>query len=231
MNGPMAPFPVSISEADTKKAMRINANRKWRASHPKYTPKIHVKVCVKCSASFVGKKRQKYCSHKCFMNGFSNHPNFIQYLESRKEHAVGRKATALKYYYRNYEKNKRKYQLSKNSPEKVYGSLKCRAIKRFGCLEMTLEEFSNWYSSQEKVCVYCGVDIKTYKELNPNKNHSRLSIDKKDSSKNYSLENICIACSTCNSVKSNILTHDEMLEVATKYIKPKLVKKEVTNGR
>lgn len=49
----------------------------------------------------------------------------------------------------------------------------------------------------------------------------RHAIDRVDSSKPYSLENICIACWSCNTVKSSVLSFDEMREIGNKYIKPK----------
>ena len=37
----------------------------------------------------------------------------------------------------------------------------------------------------------------------------------------YTPDNIAMCCMPCNSVKSNIFTEQEMLEIADKYIKPK----------
>jgi hypothetical protein len=45
-----------------------------------------------------------------------------------------------------------------------------------------------------------------------------------DSSKGYLLENLTLACSICNTHKSDIISADDFKEIARDYIAPKIKK-------
>jgi len=71
-----------------------------------------------------------------------------------------------------------------------------------------------------KRCHYCRIEeekvIKVWGEFyKQDKRGYRLELDKKDSSKDYDLENCVLACAVCNCAKSNKLTHEEFLKVGT----------------
>lgn len=51
-----------------------------------------------------------------------------------------------------------------------------------------------------------------------------MTIDRKDNSKGYTLENICLACWTCNHLKGDILSELEMKEFAERILAPKFKK-------
>lgn len=87
-------------------------------------------------------------------------------------------------------------------------------------LEVTLTEelFQNWYASQPKACCYCGVPEC---ELASRKN-TGLTIDRKDNSIGYTLNNVCIACFRCNNMKSDFFTHEAWSRIAEEFIKPRL---------
>lgn len=80
-----------------------------------------------------------------------------------------------------------------------------------------LLEFRQWFNNAEKKCVYCDLDVSTKTK----KRMDNLSIDRKYNEVGYTIDNICIACCRCNTVKGNTFTYDEMREVAQKYIKTK----------
>lgn len=88
------------------------------------------------------------------------------------------------------------------------------------------EEFIEWFNKQPKVCHYCGITKEEAETLEGffNETTKRLTVDCMDNELGYRIDNIVLACHKCNFVKSNIFTHDEMIEIADKYLKPKLEK-------
>jgi hypothetical protein len=101
-------------------------------------------------------------------------------------------------------------------------SLRSRC-KRTGIETMSEKEFMDWFSAQKPVCSYCGIPEEKLKDHNLYnfQTGKRLGVDRKDPKKGYIKGNVTLACSMCNSVKSNVLTFEEMKEVGQKYIKPK----------
>jgi hypothetical protein len=73
-------------------------------------------------------------------------------------------------------------------------------------VNFTRAELYQWYTEQNKECHYC---------KNPfSKIDGQTTIDRKDNSKPYTLENICLCCRRCNMVKSDALTEEQMMQVA-----------------
>ena len=91
-------------------------------------------------------------------------------------------------------------------------------------------EYKNWYIQQVKKCYFCGNDNETIKRYlekigeKITKQQNRLGIDRMDSSKGYLLENLTLACSICNTHKSDIISADDFKEIARDYIAPKIKK-------
>ena len=107
------------------------------------------------------------------------------------------------------------------SRQKYYKTHRDPSTKSF---KITKEEFIKWYNTQEKECVYCGIkeeEIGTSSDYFNDKGR-RLTVDCKDNAQGYVLGNLVLACHKCNFIKSNIFTHEEMLEIGEKYLKPKL---------
>jgi hypothetical protein len=52
-----------------------------------------------------------------------------------------------------------------------------------------------------------------------------LNFDRIDSSKGYLLNNLTLACSICNTHKSDIISAKDFVEIAKTYIAPKIKKK------
>ncbi len=143
-----------------------------------------------------------------------------KYYQSHREEIL---AKQHKYYwndpekYRNYcreykkknrekrEKYKRKYNLTPNG---VWTNL--RIPKR----EISKEDFVQWYNSQDKKCLYCGI---SEKEIEGKKfkcwQINRLQVDRKDNNKKYKTGNLVLACPVCNWVKGDYFTYNEMLKI------------------
>lgn len=107
-------------------------------------------------------------------------------------------------------------------PIKVaYYELNFRTKKKGWPPLMSLLEFTEWMNSQKKICTYCDI---TDLSLGANTWSGRIrkfSVDRKDSSIPYIVENMCLACMTCNIHKGEFFSFDEFREIAQKYIKPK----------
>jgi len=112
----------------------------------------------------------------------------------------------------------------KQHPLEVFWmSFKSRTKRYAVQLKITKEQFLNWYSIQEKKCVYCGL---TSKQLNKSKDkvicgYNSLSIDRKNSKKGYILSNIVLACMRCNIIKSDFFSFIEMKKLSKLFIRPK----------
>lgn len=98
--------------------------------------------------------------------------------------------------------------------------LRKKARDRGTKFNMTLEEFAKWFDAQERCCYYCGRQVFEYNELPKDQKHLlSLTIDRKDNSKPYMIDNIAIACGRCNWMKGAWLTEEQMLDAANRYFK------------
>lgn len=88
---------------------------------------------------------------------------------------------------------------------------------------ITRKDFIMWYNSQTKECHYCRVSEENANILLDSQlqHNERLTIDCKDNSKGYVLDNIVFACGRCNFNKGDFFTHEEWIEIAQKYIRPR----------
>ena len=120
-----------------------------------------------------------------------------------------------------YEQHREKYKIARlkyyYTPRGFYARLKNNAKRRGTEFNLTQVEFLQWLECQTLSCHYCGL------LLNENGHRSgSQSIDRKDNSVGYQIDNITLCCNQCNTIKSSLFTEQEMLEIADKYIKPKL---------
>ena len=111
-------------------------------------------------------------------------------------------------------KMNRKYS---KSPEGIYTGLKSNAKIRNINFNITQKDFVEWYNKQDKVCVYCN---RTEEKIiqDSNKQFSRLSIDRKDNDFGYTLDNITLCCFKCNTIKGDVFTFNEMIEIGNRYL-------------
>jgi len=139
-----------------------------------------------------------------------------KYHEENKEH---RKKYYKEYKIKNKEKtkeykikNKEKGRIWSYLPQSVFNIILNRAKKRnLEC--MTKEEFISWYKKQNRECHYCKrSEEEACKEIVNGRKFGRLSIDRKDNTRGYILNNIVLACFRCNGIKSAYYTEQEMLQ-------------------
>jgi len=118
------------------------------------------------------------------------------------------------------ETNKR---ISK-TPSGIFQSVKSRS-KYYGKheVEITQEEFVEWYENEPKKCAYCDIPedkLWIMKELFSCR-WMRLTVDCRDATMPYAVGNLMLACDKCNIVKNNVLSYDEMRYVGQTFVKSK----------
>jgi hypothetical protein len=87
-------------------------------------------------------------------------------------------------------------------------------------VDLPEEEFVEWYSAQNRACHYCGVREEHVPEWSSSTRKRSLEIDRRDNNRGYVLGNLVLACATCNRMKSDLFTEDEMRRIAEHVIKP-----------
>jgi hypothetical protein len=94
----------------------------------------------------------------------------------------------------------------------IYFHLKNKSKRRNIEFNITKEDFIRWYNNQEKKCCYCN---RTEKEVinDANQKSYRLTYDRKDNNKGYTIDNIILACYRCNMIKSAEFTFEQMLKI------------------
>lgn len=128
-----------------------------------------------------------------------------------------KKTKDMKKYHREWSKNnpekcREKSRKFSRTPKGFYRYLAENCKKRNISLEVDRPDFIEWYMRQDKKCFYCEIP-ESLIEILPRigyRKHTRLSIDRKDNAQGYKLSNIVLACSVCNTIKSNILSAEEM---------------------
>ena len=89
-------------------------------------------------------------------------------------------------------------------------------------------EYREWYKNHIKICYFCGNSNETIRDYlkkigeKINIQQNRLHIERLDSSKGYLINNLTLACSICNTHKSDIISAEDFKEIALKYIAPKI---------
>ena len=110
----------------------------------------------------------------------------------------------------------------KVNPIKVYWSkLKASAKRRKLLFDIKIDDFIQWYEKQQLTCCYCGIEIRTFKEIK-NMRETR-SIDRKDNDRGYEFNNMVLCCYSCNAIKNSTFTYKQMLELGKKI-------QEIRNG-
>lgn len=77
------------------------------------------------------------------------------------------------------------------------------------------EEFIEWYKAQKDQCYYCGITMKEVKELLLKRGSLGYfvswDIDRKDSLKPYQKDNIVLSCFMCNMAKASYFSEEEAM--------------------
>lgn len=71
------------------------------------------------------------------------------------------------------------------------------------------EDFTQWWNVTERICVYCDMPLFYQNGLR----YSSPSVDRKDNSIGYFIENIVMCCDLCNRVKQDFFSYEEMKEI------------------
>jgi hypothetical protein len=87
----------------------------------------------------------------------------------------------------------------------LYNLLRTQAAKREIEVSLSFEEFVSL--TDIECCRYCNGPITWQKHSN--KRNARTNLDRKDNTKNYSIDNVAVCCADCNTRKSNWLSDDE----------------------
>ena len=89
------------------------------------------------------------------------------------------------------------------------------------------QKIHHWFKKLDNHnCEYCHISHdkyfkkKVYKKYPGIKTWLKFTLDRKDSSKPYTLKNISICCPLCNYVKGYIFSAKDFREIANQYIKP-----------
>lgn len=82
-----------------------------------------------------------------------------------------------------------------------YSTLKYEAKKRNLDVTITLEQYKQVI--ENNVCVYCEYPL----------NETSGGLDRLDSSKGYSIDNVAPCCKECNAMKNNFWTYKEFMEI------------------
>lgn len=147
-----------------------------------------------------------------------------QKYKDNKEYREQVQAKNKKWIDDNPERNKKnRREWSRQTATGIYQTIRNSSKRKTANDVISKEDFIQWYDATEKICSYCGVKESDYL-LNPLlfRHSLRLSIDCKDPELNYIKGNLALCCYTCNTIKSNILTYEEMKEIGTKYISKKI---------
>jgi len=173
-----------------------------------------IKLCKDCKKKIQSvSTRCKSCADKDWARRFSgkNNPNFRKNKQTKEEKLEKARnyqkehKTRLKHYLR-------KYNLTANG---IFSHLKQGAKRRHIKILFTKKEFEHWYNKQKQVCYYCARTVKEI--INDKKERTnlkfRLSIERTNNKKGYSLNNIVLACARCNMIKGSYFTAKQMLKI------------------
>lgn len=120
--------------------------------------------------------------------------------------------------------NNKYSKLYRNTATGIYTQIKARSkfYKRH-VFNITRTDFVGWHNSQPQICHYCELPAELLEEFMSHYGSRwfRLTIDCKDNELGYVKGNLVLACDKCNSIKSNILSYEEMLYIGKTFIKPK----------
>jgi len=141
-----------------------------------------------------------------------------KYYQNNKERLIKKQR---QYYQDNKEEVKRKNIQYSRTPPGIYCEVK-RSAKRKNLDFCDKQEFVDWYNKQKMECNYCDIPINLLKKIDwvPNAYKHRFTIDRKNNSLGYILNNICLSCIVCNRIKGPYWTSKETKIMAQRELKP-----------
>jgi hypothetical protein len=185
------------------------------------------KICSRCKQE---KNIENFYNHRLHEDGYSSwcidcYKEYKkEYYQKNKEEIKKLCKKRSKIYYKLHKKERKNYynhhkeeiKIYRLTPISIYKSLQRSAERRHIEFNLNKEDFINWYDSQEKKCYYCKRTLDKIKQdlIEPDIYKNRLTIDRKDNQKGYTLDNITLVCGRCNMTKSNYFTEKEMFKIA-----------------
>ena len=165
----------------------------------------YCKICHKLIGIQSGRYGRGFC-RSCSKKGNKN-PQW-QVNRTKVNNSIRKKEYNKKY--REIHKKEMRIRLKKytRTPMGIYSHLKANAKKRNIEIDFNKSKFVKWYLAQKQECYYCKRSIQEIKQDTKERKYLkiRLSIDRKDNQKNYSMDNITLACCRCNMIKSDYFT-------------------------
>ena len=178
---------------------------------------MKTKICSKCKKKLIlnqfGKnnlmvdKLQNWCKNcrqiYCKVWRFKNKKEIKKYIKTHEKE--------IKLYMENYRrKNKQKIKKYTLSAKGIYLIIRSRAKRFKQKFNITKADFIKWYNFQVKKCYYCGRTLEEVKKEIYFAKSNRLTVDRKNNIKGYTLNNIVLACMRCNIIKSNFFNEQQM---------------------
>lgn len=155
----------------------------------------------KCSRCQVIKENDQFNKNKQSEDGLQRYCKECRrakHIENKEHNCKHVKAN----YYKNHENNKAKNKERSKTISGRFSCLKNGAKKRNIKVALTLLEYSKVVAS--KKCHYCNKSLPEF----------GCGVDRIDSTEAYTVVNSVACCGQCNTIKSDILSYTEMLEVA-----------------
>lgn len=171
---------------------------------------VNTKLCVNCGTE---KPLDQFGKLKSRPDGLSFYCRNCNVIKSQQ-------------YYRNHKEERAEYGRIYNEKDGIklfskYRVVKGRARARGIDFPLSREDFIEWFRTQSPYCHYCNQPVE--ERLGRDRGHNDRTIDRKDTSIGYVLGNMVFACRRCNTIKGYWFSEKEMLEIADKYLKGKMI--------
>jgi len=135
----------------------------------------------------------------------------------REENKERKREMDRAYREQNWEKIRHLQKECGKTPEGIYRRILWGAKRRNIVFDIEKEDFCKWYVGLPKICEYCEIEQNLLSRLGERWTRKygarRLTIDRKDNTAGYTLDNIVLSCYECNRIKGSRLTYDEMLAI------------------
>ncbi len=102
-------------------------------------------------------------------------------------------------------------------PQGRFYRLQSNARKDGVLIEMTKDDFVTWFNTQELKCLYCETKLEFV--YGRHWQWNGLTLDRLDPTGSYSIGNIALCCRRCNIIKGHWFSKDQMIAIATKYLR------------
>lgn len=182
-------------------------------------------VCAKCGISkpavdfYIRREtgRPKHTCKQCISRkGIAYRNENKEAIDQRNKVWVGKNAAKIREQHRIY----------RSTAAGAWTTFVSRKRKGKHSFTISKAEFIAWWTETEKVCAYCGINKQqqrlAFERMGRPMRDAELQIDRKDSSRGYSVENICFACRVCNEHKRDFFSYEQFRRIAQIYVRPRM---------